>query len=217
MLDKILLVTIAVLVVVVLVPVGIALFQRLKPKAPERPAAAPAPRPAPPPLVKSPAPPPPAPVAAPPAARPAPAAPPAAPPPAPAPAPAAADATRIENFGDRKAPGAAPGGSTEFVEWYGMLLCTGGPLEGQRFVVEQEGIYIGRDASMAQVVINDSRISKRHVRIVPRAGGVWAIDQGSTNGTFIGDPKPQRITEVQLKRGDSIVLADNAATFLYQI
>ena len=116
-----------------------------------------------------------------------------------------------------KGKAAAAGGSTEFVEWYGMLLCTGGPLEGQRFVVEQEGIYIGRDATMAQVVINDSRISKRHVRIVPRAGGVWAIDQGSTNGTFIGDPKPQRITEVQLKRGDSIVLADNAATFLYQI
>ena len=105
-------------------------------------------------------------------------------------------------------------GSTEFVEWYGMILGTAGPLEGQRFVVEEQGLYIGRDSAMAQVVVNDSRVSKRHVRIVPRAGKVWAIDQGSTNGTFVGGT---RITEVQLKRGDTIVLADNAATFTYQI
>lgn len=113
--------------------------------------------------------------------------------------------------------GAPSGGATEFVEWYGMLLCTSGPLEGQRFVVEQDGFYIGRDAQLAQVVINDSRISKRHVRIVPRSGKVWAVDEGSTNGTFLGAAGGQRITEVQLKRGDTLVLADNAATFLYQI
>jgi pSer/pThr/pTyr-binding forkhead associated (FHA) protein len=111
----------------------------------------------------------------------------------------------------------AAGGSTEFVQWNGMLLCTAGPLEGQRFVIEEEGLYIGRDAQLAQVVVNDSRVSKRHVRILPRDGKVLAIDQGSTNGTFIGAATGQRITEVQLKRGDTIVLADNAATFLYQI
>lgn len=100
------------------------------------------------------------------------------------------------------------------MEWFGMLLCTSGPNEGQRVVVEGDGVYIGRDASMAQIVVNDSRVSKRHVRVMPRGGKVWAIDQGSTNGTFVGG---QRITEVQLKRGDTIVLADNAATFVYQI
>ena len=207
MIDKILLIVIAVLVLVVLVPVGIALFQRLKPKADDRPAPPAPPRPAPPPMA---APVPPAPVPPAPVPQPAP-----VPPPAPAPAatPAAADSTRIANLEDVKAA-AAKGGSTEFVEWYGMILCTAGPLEGQRFVVEEQGLYIGRDSAMAQVVVNDSRVSKRHVRIVPRAGKVWAIDQGSTNGTFMGGA---RITEVQLKRGDTIVLADNAATFVYQI
>ena len=100
------------------------------------------------------------------------------------------------------------------VQWNGLLHCTSGALEGQRFIIEDDGFYIGRDPALAKVVIPDSRISKRHVRIVPRDGRVWAIDQGSTNGTFLTD---QRITEVQLKRGDTLVLGDNAATFVYQI
>ena len=219
MIDTIVLITITILVLVVLVPVGIALFQRLTRKGDDRPAAPAAARPAPLPL------PPPAPARAaqapPPAPAPVPAAPAVPPPPAEAAAapPAAAsfsapaDATRIGNLSDVQAA-AKSGGSTEFVEWYGMLLCTSGPNEGQRTVVEADGVYIGRDASMAQVVVNDSRVSKRHVRIVPRGGKVWAVDQGSTNGTFVGG---QRITEVQLKRGDTIVLADNAASFVYQI
>jgi hypothetical protein len=107
----------------------------------------------------------------------------------------------------------APAG-TEMMLWYGMLHCTSGPLEGQRFVIEDEGFYIGRDPSLAKVVVPDTRVSKRHVRIVPRDGKVWAIDQSSTNGTFLRD---QRITEVQLKRGDTLILGDNAATFVYQI
>ena len=37
------------------------------------------------------------------------------------------------------------------------------------------------------------------------------------NGTFLGKAGGERITEVQLKRGDVLVLADNAATFVYQI
>jgi pSer/pThr/pTyr-binding forkhead associated (FHA) protein len=118
---------------------------------------------------------------------------------------------------EAKKPAADAPQATEMVKWYGMLSCTSGPLEGQRFIVEEEGLYIGRDGSMSQIVINDSRVSKRHVRIQPRNGKVWAIDQGSTNGTFMGQAGGERVTEVQLKRGDVIVLADNAATFLYQI
>src|SRR5207244_10644317 len=69
--------------------------------------------------------------------------------------------------------------ATEMVQWYGMLLCTAGPLEGQRFIVEEDGVYIGRDATMSQIVVPDSRVSKRHVRIVPRDGKVHAVAQRS--------------------------------------
>ena len=233
MLQGILLALIVVLLLVVLLPVGIALFRRLSPErnAPAPPAA---PKPAPPPRRAS--------------------TPelstdrvprqPAAAPPDLSGAAAASDATtrmealkietpkvekpapsprRIEP--EPNIPGVGPtritpdsppegGAGTEMVQWNGMLHCTGGALEGQRFIIEDQGFYIGRDPALATVVIPDSRISKRHVRIVPRDGRVWAIDQGSTNGTFLKD---QRITEVQLKRGDTLILGDNAATFTYQI
>ncbi len=111
----------------------------------------------------------------------------------------------------------AEGGATVMVQWYGLIQCTSGVLEGQRFIIEESGLYIGRDPALSQVAIPDKRISKRHVRIIPRDGKVMAIDQNSTNGTFLGKAGGERITEHQLKRGDVLVLADNAATFVYQI
>lgn len=218
MLQGILLALIVILLLVVLLPVGIALFQRLRPERSAPPP--PSPKPVPPPRT-------PTPelstdrVSRQPAATP--------------PDIALSGATaRVEPIKvdapprtiepEPNIPGVGPtrltapenpaGAGTEMVQWNGLLHCTSGALEGQRFIIEDEGLYIGRDPSLAKVVIPDSRISKRHVRIVPRDGRVWAIDQGSTNGTFLKD---QRITEVQLNRGDTLVLGDNAATFVYQI
>ena len=212
MFQNVVFAVIVLLLLVVLIPAGIALFARIKAGQLDRVAGVkqPAPPPAPPPVNIPPL----TPQAAAPAkaagaaAPAAPAPPPPAPKEPPRPAPPA-DATQI-GF----TPEAAPVGGTEMVQWYGMMHCTAGPLEGQRFVVDEAGFYIGRDPALSQVVINDNRVSKRHVRIVPRNGKVWAIDQNSLNGTFKAG---QRITEVQLKRGDTLVLADNAATFVYQV
>lgn len=215
MLQGILLATIVILLLVVLVPVGIALFQRLKP---EKQAAPPRERereragnvPVPPTsknmraieiptdkvLPRTPPD-----IAAP------------APPRAPEPS---VGATRMEPLPQVRPPAQEAQG-TEMVQWYGLLNCTAGPLEGQRFVVEEDGFYIGRDPVLSKVVVNDTRVSKRHVRIVPRDGKVWAIDEGSTNGTYLASAPGNRITEVQLKRGDTLILGDNAAVFVYQI
>lgn len=205
MLQVVLIAAIVILLLVILIPLGAAFYQRLRARdearVTERQPAARRQSMKVPPLV---------PQAAPPAPTPAP-----APPPPPA-APVADDATRISKKDKSDtAPPAQQG--TELVQWYGMLLCTEGVLEGKRFMVEEEGFYIGRDSTMSQVVIPDSRISKRHVRIVPRDGRAHAIDQDSTNGTFIGSTSTPRITDVQLKRGDKIILGDNVATFVYQI
>jgi hypothetical protein len=135
---------------------------------------------------------------------------PAAAPPPPPPPPAASDLTQAEF------PAPAREG-TEMVQWYGMLVCTAGPIAGKRFIIEDAGFYIGRDPVLAQVVIADSRISKRHVRIVVKDGKVHAVDQDSTNGTFLGKAGGERVTDVQLRKGDTLILADNAATFTYQI
>ncbi len=213
MLQTILAMLVLLLLIVVLVPFGIALYQRTRSAPRDGDAAPPRAKPAPPPPLPPTVKVPPMQAPAPEAPRAASAAQPSAPRPA---APAAAEPTQMIDLGVKpKAP--EPAG-TEMLQWYGMLHCTAGALEGQRFIVDDaNGFYIGRDPELSRVVINDARISKRHVRIVPRDGKVWAIDQNSTNGTFIGAAGGQRITEVQLKRGDKLVLADNAATFVYQI
>ena len=212
MLQGILLAVIVILLLVVLIPVGIALFQRLRP---ERTPVGPREKAAPPPppvqnlptsKIRAIAEVPTDKVSRQPAAPPPDLTPSAAPPIAATVAPSS-DHTRIPDASDVSS-------GTEMMQWYGMLNCTAGPLEGQRFIIEDEGFYIGRDPALASVVVPDTRVSKRHLRIVPRDGKVWAIDQGSTNGTFMGG---QRITEVQLKRGDTLILGDNAATFVYQV
>jgi FOG: FHA domain len=202
MIETVLLWAIVLLLLVVLLPVGLAFYQRIRAGTRERSTA-----------VRG------APASWPTAKIPAlqtsdtPAAPPTPPAPPKRVSPKPVEVTRLASI-----PSSEPeGGATEMVEWYGMLQCTSGVLEGQHFIIEKDGIYIGRDPAMSQVAIADNRISKRHVRIVPRDGKVMAIDQNSTNGTFLGKAGGERITEVQLKRGDVLVLADNAATFVYQI
>jgi pSer/pThr/pTyr-binding forkhead associated (FHA) protein len=230
MVGTVLVCAIVLLLIVLLVPIGIVTYQRLKPRneerPPQRPAAAPVPPPPPPPLspaavrvdvptsrIPAVADAPSAPPAPRPAA-PAPAAP--APPPAP---PASAphtdvDSTRVVKLSELGAP--EPGG-TEIVEWYGLILWKSGPLEGQRKIVEPKGFYIGRDPALADVVIPDARVSKRHLRVVPRDGRAHVIDDGSTNGTFLAANPGVRISDHELKRGDTVILGDGAASFVFQI
>lgn len=100
---------------------------------------------------------------------------------------------------------------------YGAVVCTSGPMLGQRFEIRPEGLYIGRDGTLSQIVINDSRVSKRHVWIGPRSGRVAVVDQGSTNGTFLNQPGSQRITEAILNPGDIIIVSEaDVARFQFQ-
>lgn len=199
MLQSILLATAVILLLVVFVPVGVALYQRMRPSR-ERSAE----------RRTEPVPPPPT-VKVPPIQAPAPAPEKRARPVVDQPTPPQIASTRV--FEEPAGPQA-----TEAVVWFGMLRCTSGPLEGQTFIIEEDGVYIGRDKTLSKIVVDDSRVSKRHLRVVPRDGKVWAIDQNSTNGTFlVNNAGRERITEHQLKRGESIVLADDAATFMYQI
>jgi S1-C subfamily serine protease len=99
----------------------------------------------------------------------------------------------------------------------GTLVCTQGMLAGQRFDIRPEGIYIGRDATLSQVVVADARVSKRHVWIGIRNGRVAVVDQQSTNGTFLNVPNSQRVTEAALNAGDTVILSEaDVARFQYQ-
>jgi pSer/pThr/pTyr-binding forkhead associated (FHA) protein len=88
------------------------------------------------------------------------------------------------------------------------LACTRGVLRGQHFQVGAHGIVIGREASAAQVVIPDGRVSSKHVWIGFQDGVLMAIDQGSTNGTFVNDMGRGRITRTELRHGDTVIVSE---------
>ncbi|MGI9166933.1 MAG: trypsin-like peptidase domain-containing protein [Pyrinomonadaceae bacterium] len=92
---------------------------------------------------------------------------------------------------------------------YGSIKFISGLLTGQQFDVIPEGACIGREATLSQIVINDPRISKRHLWIGVRDGRVVIADQGSRNGSFLNDPKSPRITEAALEDGDMVILGES--------
>lgn len=100
---------------------------------------------------------------------------------------------------------------------YGSIVFVSGVLSGQEFAVSPEGAYIGRDGSLSQIVVADPRISKRHLWIGVRDGVVTIADQESRNGTFLNDPRSERVTEAALNSGDTVIMGESdVARFEYR-
>jgi hypothetical protein len=99
---------------------------------------------------------------------------------------------------------------------YGTIKFVSGVLTGEEFAVEPEGAYIGREPSLSQIVVSDPRISKRHLWVGVRDGVVTVVDQESRNGTFINDPRSDRIHEAKLNSGDTVIMGESdVARFEY--
>ena len=100
---------------------------------------------------------------------------------------------------------------------FGSIKFVSGVLAGQKFDVVPEGSFIGRDSGVSQIVVNDPRISKRHLWIGVRDGAVMIADQASRNGTFLNDPQSERITETKLNSGDTVIMGESdVARFEYE-
>ena len=97
---------------------------------------------------------------------------------------------------------------------WGALHATSGALTGRVFPIYPNGFYIGRDKTQAQVVIESQSVSKRHVWVGVKDGAVVAIDQKSTNGTYLNS-LDTAVGEVRLKPGDTLILSDDVARFSY--
>ncbi len=99
---------------------------------------------------------------------------------------------------------------------YGSIKFVSGVLAGQEFEVNTAGSFIGRDESLSQIIVSDPRISKRHLWIGVRDGAVTIVDQDSRNGTFVNDPRSDRVTEATLNSGDTVILGESdVARFEY--
>ena len=99
---------------------------------------------------------------------------------------------------------------------YGSIKFVSGVLAGQEFEVNAAGTFIGRDESLSQIIVADPRISKRHLWIGVRDGVVTIVDQDSRNGTFVNDPRSERVTEAPLNSGDTVIMGESdVARFEY--
>jgi len=90
----------------------------------------------------------------------------------------------------------------------GGLIAVRGQLSGQRFVLSPGGIIVGRQPGVAHILVNDSRASGKHVWIGVDQGRLVAIDQGTTNGTYVNDVMRGRITRQELRDGDYVIVGD---------
>jgi pSer/pThr/pTyr-binding forkhead associated (FHA) protein len=87
------------------------------------------------------------------------------------------------------------------------LLLKSGPRTGERIEVVGE-LVIGRE--QADVMIDDESISRRHVAIRPRDGGLEIEDLGSKNGTWLDDSRLEGATVVttpgtRVQVGDTVI------------
>jgi hypothetical protein len=93
---------------------------------------------------------------------------------------------------------------------YGWLIGVGGVVAGERYAIGSDRIDIGRLKKFANggIRINDKSVSNPHAFITVEHDTVMLHDEGSMNGTFLGNKESERITKVPLKDGVEVVFAD---------
>jgi diguanylate cyclase (GGDEF)-like protein len=84
-------------------------------------------------------------------------------------------------------------------------------LLGKRFVLDSAVTRIGR-GSENHIVLDGDSVSRRHAHVEQRGERWWAVDDGSTNGTFVNDEQIPR--EVSLANGDRIKVGPTIFKYL---
>lgn len=97
---------------------------------------------------------------------------------------------------------------------HGSVQFGAGSLAGRTFTIGNGGLWIGRDARCG-AVLTDETVSAEHAWIVPMDGGVFVIDKGSSNGTYVNSTDSPRISKIELRDGDRIYIGKKGpvATF----
>ena len=86
-----------------------------------------------------------------------------------------------------------------------MLIVYEGKEKGQRWLMDQDRITIGRGTD-CEVIIPDRQASRHHAQIERGAGGFYLRDLGSKNGTYVNGQEV-RDQPYHLKDGDEIQIA----------
>lgn len=86
-------------------------------------------------------------------------------------------------------------------------------VEGRRYAINASEISIGR-SSEADIQVDDSGVSRKHVGIVKRGERVFAHDLGSTNGSFVDGQRAQG--DVELHDGSVVTVGHTRVTFRFE-
>ena len=83
-----------------------------------------------------------------------------------------------------------------------LLISTRGAVSGSRYLLDEDKVTVGRDAH-ADILLDDSTVSRAHAVFVRANGEFTVIDSGSLNGTYVNR---QRVDRAVLRNGDEIMI-----------
>lgn len=83
-----------------------------------------------------------------------------------------------------------------------LLIATRGALSGSRYLLDEDEVTVGRDPR-ADILLDDSTVSRQHAVFRRENGAYTVIDAGSLNGTYVNR---QRVDRATLKNGDEIMI-----------
>jgi pSer/pThr/pTyr-binding forkhead associated (FHA) protein len=107
-------------------------------------------------------------------------------------APAASAAPKPSTPGPRARPAGAGAALQPVLE-----------IDGRKYAINADSIVLGRSAD-ADILVDDTGVSRRHLEIITRGETVMAVDLGSTNGFYVNDRKVDGSTV--LRDGDRITM-----------
>ena len=89
-----------------------------------------------------------------------------------------------------------------------VLVAVGGPLKGQRYVIDKPNYRVGRNPNNDLCAAADDSVSSNHASLRYENGGLFLYDQGSRNGTFLNE---QRVSTAPLmvRPGDRIRMGES--------
>ena len=90
------------------------------------------------------------------------------------------------------------------------LLPDGSPWEQRipfAFIVSENGVILGRDANLANVLLEEASVSRAHAQMALNEHGLTVSDMGSTNGTAVNDiPLSPYDNYRAIQSGDTLTL-----------
>ncbi|HXH30919.1 MAG TPA: FHA domain-containing protein [Bacteriovoracaceae bacterium] len=99
----------------------------------------------------------------------------------------------------------------EFVNYHLVIFGVHAPYD--RFKIDQEVIYIGRDINKCQIILNDPEVSSVHAVLKKKNASIVLEDQNSSNGTILNG---ERINRSEISRGDEFVIGSTTFTLEVQ-